>query len=54
MGGVIWIGRTRKNTALDAFFKEPGAWKCSQIQVCMLDMWEHELRKRNFPTFIDR
>ena len=39
IGRVIWIGRTRKKTALDAFFKELGAPKCSQIQVFVMDMW---------------
>ena len=54
IGRVIWIGRTRKNTALDAFFKELGAPECSWIQVFVMDTWEHELRKRNFPTIIDK
>jgi len=31
IGKVIWIARTRKKTALDAFFKELGAPKYSQI-----------------------
>lgn len=39
IGRVIWIGRTRKKTALDPFFKELGAPKCSQIQVFVMDMW---------------
>jgi len=39
IGRVIWISRTRKNTALDAFFKELGAPKCSRIQVFVMDTW---------------
>jgi transposase len=40
IGRVVWIGRTRKKEALDAFFKELGAPKCSRIQVFVMDMWE--------------
>ena len=40
IGRVIWIGQTRKKAALDAFFKELGETKSSQIQVFVMDTWE--------------
>jgi transposase len=40
LGKVIWVGQTRKKTALDAFFKELGETKSSQIQVFVMDTWD--------------
>ena len=40
IGRVIWIGRTQKKETLDAFFKELGETKSSQIQVFVMDTWD--------------
>jgi len=38
LGGVIWVGISRKKETLDKFFKELGKKKCSKIKVVVLDM----------------
>jgi transposase len=40
LGGVIWIGETRKKEALDAFFHELGLQKCASIRIFVMDTWD--------------
>ena len=47
LNGVIWIGMDRKEETLNRFFRELGFFKCHQIKVAVVDMWDPYLAALN-------
>ena len=47
LNGVIWIGIDRKEETLNRFFRELGIFKCHQIKIAVVDMWDPYLASLN-------